>query len=230
MTRPASSTSRFAAGLVAGPSRHGFAVGQRYARFHNDVLALTAPGAPRMPNGIETDVVLTVGEPLLIGDGEFRTPRGTVTAGPLWEARPCPRVALTIRPNANLVLDQLSGWGPGLTPLGDDILVGYTAAAALAGAPLPPADSWGDRTTALSRTLLLLAALGELPEPAHALLEGGNPEPLLRFGSTSGKGIIIGLAAAAARIPTVCSGRFVLALSLPDGPHTFEIFLSEAGC
>jgi|GEM_PF-5109436 hypothetical protein len=230
MRRAAGSTSRFAAGLIAGTSRRGVAVGHGYARFDNDVLALTPRGAPRMPNGIETDVVLTVGEQLLIGDGQFCTASAILIAGPPWEARPSPRVALTIRPDANLAFDQLSGWGPGLTPLGDDILVGYTAAAALAGAPPTPAASWGDRTTALSRTLLALAALGELPEPAHRLLEDGNPQPLLRFGSTSGKGIIVGLAAAPASTATVCDGRFTVALSLPDGPQTFEVFLSEVEC
>ena len=231
MTRPAGSTSRFAAELIAGPLRHGFAVGHGYARFDDDVLALTPPGAPRMPNGIETDVVLTVGEPLLVGDGRFQTAADTITAGPRWEARPSPRVALTIRPSSSLALENLPGWGPGLTPLGDDILVGYTAASALAGAPLPPVDSWSDRTTALSRTLLSLAALGELPEPAHRLLENGDPEPLLRFGSSSGKGIIVGLGAAPAPpAPTVCRGRFALDIALPDGPHTFDVCVSEAEC
>lgn len=35
--------------------------------------------------------------------------------------------------------------------------------------------------------------MGDLPEPAHLLLEDGDVEPLLRFGSTSGKGMILGL-------------------------------------
>jgi hypothetical protein len=44
-------------------------------------------------------------------------------------------------------------------------------------------------TTALSRTLLRLAAQGSVPEAAHRLLEEGDLNPLLDFGATSGTGI-----------------------------------------
>jgi hypothetical protein len=92
----------------------------------------------------------------------------------------------------------LAGRGPGLTPLGDDILVGYLAAAALAGTSGAAVAAWAARTgrvtTALSRTLLRLAARGALPEAAHHLLVDGDPEPLLAFGASSGKGIAFGLA------------------------------------
>jgi hypothetical protein len=52
------------------------------------------------------------------------------------------------------------------------------------------------RTTSLSATLLRHAADGELPEPAHALLERGDPEPLRRFGQSSGRCLLLGLALA----------------------------------
>jgi hypothetical protein len=38
---------------------------------------------------------------------------------------------------------------------------------------------------------------------AYALLETGDPRPLLRFGATSGKGIALGLAAATAEAAAV---------------------------
>jgi hypothetical protein len=52
------------------------------------------------------------------------------------------------------------------------------------------------RTTALAATLLQHAARGELPQPAHALLECGDPGPLCAFGHSSGRAILLGLALA----------------------------------
>lgn len=150
-----------------------------------------------MPNGIEADLSLTPGEPLVVGNGALGTATTTITCGPLWESHPHPRFRLTLSPRPQLRLETLPGHGPGLTPLGDDILLGYFAAAALAGAELDSltaeADRAGRRTTALSRTLLRLAAHGHLPEAAHRVLENGDPNPLLGFGATSGKGIAVGL-------------------------------------
>jgi len=223
------SISRYADELLAGPARRGHAVAHGYALFDRDVLALTPPGAPRLPNGIETDVRLVPGDPLVVGDGELHTTTATITTGPRWDARPSPRIGLSVRPNAELDFARLAGWGPGLTPLGDDILVGYLAAAALAGSARPSIDGFAAATTALSRTFLSLAVLGELPEPAHRLLEDGEHEPLLRFGSTSGKGIIVGLAAATSA-PSACRKDFDFTLPLPDGPQTFHALIGETQC
>lgn len=191
------STSPFAADLLAGPRRRGTAVGARYALVGDEVLAVTPPAELRMPNGIEADLSLTPGEPLVVGNGELQTASATITYGPLWDPRPHPRFRLSLSPRPRLRLDTLPGRGPGLTPLGDDILVGYFAGAALAGADpdslAAKADRAARRTTALSRTLLRLAARGHLPEAAHRLLEQGDPNPLLGFGATSGKGIAVGL-------------------------------------
>jgi hypothetical protein len=227
MMRQCNSTSRFAAELIAGPVRHGIAVAPRYALFDNDVLALTPPGAPRMPNGVETDVVLRPGEAVVVGGGALRTAAAALTAGPLWGSRPSPAIALTIHPAPRIAPERLAGWGPGLTPLGDDILVGYIAAAALAGAAVPAVDAWASRTTALSCTLLCLAAIGELPEPAHRLLEDGDPRPLLRFGATSGKGLIIGLASGSSGVAAHWDARFAVALPLPDGPRVFDVLTAQ---
>lgn len=193
------SVSPFAAALLAGPRRVGKAIGHGYVRIGDDVLAVTRPGAARMPNGIETELELEPGERVTVGRGELRTETGVVTLGPRWNPRP--RVRLAARPRARPRLERLAGRGPGLTPLGDDVLVGYLAGSALAGAAPSAiaalAERAGRQTTALSRTLLLLAAKGQLPEPAHRFLEQGDPEPLLQFGVTSGRGIALGLRLAA---------------------------------
>jgi len=190
----ARSVSRYAAALLEGPRRQGEAIGHGYVRFDSDVIAITPAGAPRMPNGIEADLELAHGEPLTIGDGTLETATATVSAGPIWDARPKPRHTVQVRPRPELDLERLPGRGPGLTPLGDDILVGYLAAAALDGRNVrATAARAARRTTTLGGTLLRLAAQAELPEAAHRLLEDGDIEPLLRFGHTSGAGIALGL-------------------------------------
>jgi hypothetical protein len=192
------STAPFAAELLLGPKVTGVGLGHGYILFRDRVLALTPPGRPRMPNGIETDVVVAEGEAAEVGDAALTTATATVEVGPVWNPRPSPRVSLSLRPQPQLQLDRLAGRGPGLTPLGDDILIGYVAAAALSDASCAATPEPGLRTlqgmTALSATLLELAASGELPEAAHRLLVDGDPEPLLRFGASSGKGIAFGLA------------------------------------
>ena len=192
------STSPFAAQLLAGRRRKGVALGPGYVLFGDAVLALTQPGALRMPNGIETDLRLKWGERVEIGNGVLTTATTSLTAGPLWDPRPRVRVRLTLPWRPRLRLRSLAGRGPGLTPLGDDVLVGFLAGCILSGADpdetAREAEAAARKTTALSRTLLRLAARGELPEAAHRLLEEGDPEPLRVFGHTSGKGIALGLA------------------------------------
>jgi hypothetical protein len=186
-------SSPFAEQLIDGPRRTGTALGHGYIRFGDDVLAVTRPGAPRMPNGVEAVLDLEPGEEVVAGNGALRTARSTVTPGPAWDPRPHAR--LKRGPGRLRRLERLAGRGPGLTPLGDDILIGYIGAAALAGEDVSRlAERAARKTTALSATLLRLAARGELPEPVHAFFERGELEPLQRFGATSGKGIALGIA------------------------------------
>ncbi len=74
----------------------------------------------------------------------------------------------------------LLGRGPGLTPEGDDLLAGAAIGStrwgrrSLAGALCPPDVE--ARTTALSATLLRLAAGGAAPEPMLRVIAGDDPE------------------------------------------------------
>lgn len=220
----AGSVSRFAAALLAGPPRRGQALGHGYVRFGPDVLAVTPAGALRMPNGVECDLVLGEGETVSIGNGELRTATAVVADdGRRWDAQPSPRYELAVHPCPDVDPPRLAGRGPGLTPLGDDVLVGFFAASALAGHDLRPvAERAARRTTALSATLLRLAAQGELPEAAHRLLEEGEIEPLLGFGHTSGAGIALGLALAGRRD---CGARGrITALDVDGRRFELEIF------
>ena len=112
---------------------------------------------------------------------------------------------------------ELLGRGPGLTPEGDDLLAAVAGTLAVLG----PAAGWDQsvlgatvaalvgparaRTTALSATLLELAAEGRLAEPAGRLLDlgpGGEaawPAALARLerlGHGSGRAYAAGIAAA----------------------------------
>jgi hypothetical protein len=177
----------------------GRGLGGGYVDFGGYVLALTAAGGPRMPNGVECDRVPQVGagQEVWAGHGEVVAAGQTLTLGPVWN--PVPRPASsgpTGRPGL-LDADALAGWGPGLTPAGDDIVIGYVAALGLIHGEWPAARAIAERaarrTTSLSATLLRHAGRGELPEPAHAFLERGDPAPLLRFGHSSGRCLILGL-------------------------------------
>jgi hypothetical protein len=111
----------------------------------------------------------------------------------------------------------LAGRGPGLTPEGDDLLAAVAGAVAVLG-PASGFDEPGrggflaalapepGRTTALSATLLALAAEGRLAEPAGRLLDlspagetawPGALSRLERLGHGSGRAYAAGIAATA---------------------------------
>lgn len=100
-------------------------------------------------------------------------------------------------------LDRLIGRGPGLTPLGDDVLAGWLTARAALGRP-DDALAAGVRrrlgaTTLLSATLLDCAIRGEaLPQLSRWLADPSDAtaETLLAVGATSGAGLMAGAAMA----------------------------------
>ena len=96
-------------------------------------------------------------------------------------------------------LDRLLGRGPGLTPLGDDMLAGWFAARIAAGRPDHVLEAAVRRrlavTTLLSATLLDCALHGEvLPQLAAWLAEPTDTttEALLAVGASSGAGLLVG--------------------------------------
>jgi Protein of unknown function (DUF2877) len=98
------------------------------------------------------------------------------------------------------------GRGGGLTPEGDDVVAGMAGVLAAAGRHDDVAALIGTdlrrRTTALSATLLELAALGFGPEPLQAVLAGdASALPrLLAIGHTSGSAYARGAAAGLSRL------------------------------
>jgi uncharacterized protein DUF2877 len=98
------------------------------------------------------------------------------------------------------------GRGPGLTPEGDDFVAGMAGVLAAAGRHDDVAALLGGdlrrRTTALSATLLELAAQAMGPQPLQALLAGnaGALPELLGLGHTSGRAYARGAAAGLSRL------------------------------
>jgi len=146
-----------------------------------------------MPNGIECELAVGRGESVWLG-------RAAAEVACWWDPVPQPRVTLSASPGAAPDVARLVGRGGGLTPSGDDILCGYAAGLVLFAGRKTEAEEIArtarGRTTLLSSTLLDCASRGELPSPAHAFLEEGDPGPLRRFGHSSGRALLVGLALA----------------------------------
>lgn len=103
--------------------------------------------------------------------------------------------------------ELLVGWGPGLTPTGDDVLVGLAVADALCGGgagaarliELATRDA-AERTTFLSRALLEAAHAGRFAPALVALAEADDHRArsravarVERIGSTSGTDLLVGV-------------------------------------
>jgi Protein of unknown function (DUF2877) len=149
-------------------------------------------------------------------------------AADLWDAVPMPEhpaagallraVAAADESAMRAELGALIGWGGGLTPEGDDFVSGVAIALRALGGRLDLPDDLASRTTALSATLLALAADGLAAEPLHDLLDADVPageavERLARIGHSTGRawaaGCALGLRAYLSRAATAsrASGR-----------------------
>jgi hypothetical protein len=200
-----------------------------YVDLDGDVLGLLSATATRVPCGLwsrlpdlshltRRDVRVSGGR-LVLGDVPVRITRlADVRVPPLdphrlgrheaWSpGRPVPMTSGVDLPAGGRLspadVAGLVGHGPGLTPLGDDVLAGWLVTRAAAGAPDPAVSDavrrLRDRTTSLSATLLDCALRGEaLPELRAWLTALGTPaeevaaEALERVGATSGTGLLAG--------------------------------------
>jgi len=178
----------------------GSVLSRGHLQFGDYVVSLTAPGSPRMPNGIECAIQARSSMQVAIGHGRLVVGDMVIHPGPEWNPVPSFEKGLVLPPGPMPSIRALAGFGPGLTPAGDDLLAGYVAGLVLLHRQHKRASRIAEeaaiRTTSLSATLLRHAALGEVPEPVHTLLATGNPRPLISFGHSSGQAWLRGLVSA----------------------------------
>ena len=188
------------ASVVAAP-----VVGRKVVAPYGDdggfVVVVVGRAGPLLPNGVVLTGPAEPG-PVALAGAEVWDPRLRIGPEPAALGR---RIAEVVGVDEALTGDpeqigaRLIGRGPGLTPEGDDAVAGLAAvtaardgawAAALLGRDLRR------RTTALSATLLELAARGMGPEALQALVAGrlGALDRLVRMGHTSGRAYARGAA------------------------------------
>ena len=164
------------------------------------VVVVVGPGGPLLPNGVRVTGAVVAG-PVVTEGAELWDPTLTLAA------------PIAVEPDESLIGRapeaigaELIGRGPGLTPEGDDVVAGMAGVLAAASRHDEVAALLGTdlrrRTTALSATLLELAARGMGPEPLQAVLAGrADALPrLLAMGHTSGRAYARGAAAALTRL------------------------------
>lgn len=185
------SSSALLTSLLYGPERKGTALGPRHLLFPGYVLTLTAPGAPRMPNGIEAALTAAVGQAVTCGDGALTLGRLALDPGTPWEPRPTFQPLAYEPPAPEPLYGLYTGVG---------FLCGYIAGIVLLHGDTSRAELLANdaatSTSTLGATLLLHAARGEVPEPMHVLLCAGDPRPLHEFGGGYGATLLRGLVAA----------------------------------
>jgi Protein of unknown function (DUF2877) len=184
--------------VVAGANRHA-----AYLDLDGFVVIVGRRGDPMMPNGIALDGPLPApGERVVVDDAELWDPTLRLPADPASEildalGSDVPDALWRALETGDPT--ELIGRGPGLTPEGDDYLAGAVAVLAARGHPVRlPADLRA-RTTALSATLLELAAAGYAIDPLHALFGRdwrAALERLVRLGHSTGRAYAVGAAAA----------------------------------
>ena len=187
--------------LLFGSLAKGAVYSRRDVRFGDYVVSLTQPGAPRMPNGIECRVRVRLRDKVVIGGGRLVIGATAVEAGPAWDPVPSKvNRAGVLRPGAEPLLHVVAPRANSNAAAEDDVLAGYVAGLVLLHDQRDRATRLAlaaiARTDALHATLLRHAARGEVPEPVHALLAGGDTGPLLAFGGGSGQSWLRGLLSA----------------------------------
>jgi hypothetical protein len=185
--------------LVAAP-----VVGRRvvapYGEDDGFVTVVVGRGGPLLPNGVVLADDLATG-PVSTDGAEVWDPTVRLADG---VTIPFADPSLAAH-EPEAIGAELIGRGPGLTPEGDDVVCGLAAVIASGPWPVALREAWVEallgadlrrRTTALSATLLELAAHGMGPEPLQALLAGRSSAlpRLVAIGHTSGRAYARGAA------------------------------------
>ena len=187
MKASSQSSSALLKKLLYGLPRKGAILGPRALVFGDYVVSITDPGEPRMPNGFECRVTIPPYARATIGRGSLVVGRAVITPGTEWNPVPAFERIESLPAGPEPLADAIAAWAGGPAAAGSPLLAGYVAGLVLLHAQRRRADQITARASRgsdpLSSTLLSHAALGEVPEPVHALLAQGDAAPLLAYGS-----------------------------------------------
>lgn len=168
------STSALLTTLLDGPAVNGTVFSGHELRFGDYIVAITASGAARMPNGFELKLALRPRTRVSIGQGRLVVAHTEIAPGPGWD--PVPR------------FDPIDCLPPGLPPATRDsatVLAGYLAGLVLLHRQRARAEDIAARSISAAvpaeATLLMHAARGEVPEPVHTLLSTRDASQLVSW-------------------------------------------------
>jgi hypothetical protein len=201
--------------IVARPAlRHVRIVGAGHSASYGEddgfVVVFTRE-PPVLPNGAQIGRLPAVGDEVVVRGDEVWDPTLRLVDPPeIVPPEPDDLAAAVESRDPSLAAAagaRLIGRGGGLTPEGDDLVCGVAALVAVGGWDEAVREAWlaaligGDlrrRTTALSATLLELAARGMGPEPLQAWLAGDRSAlaRLEAIGHSTGRAIARGAALA----------------------------------
>ena len=205
------SASSLLRAALEGALTRGKVLDRAHAQFGDYVVVLTAPGAPRMPNGIECGAAFKPGDRVAIGGGRLVAGRDVVRPGRPWDPRPAVTPAHV--------------WPPGPAPVAaeagvgavwqDEVLAGYVAGLVLLHGQHARAKRLAEAAAATSpplvATMLRHAALGEVPEPVHELFGAGHLGALTTYGAGSGAAWLRGLVSAGYALDVTVLGKAAVA-------------------
>ncbi len=183
MNAESHSLSGLLAALLYGAAKKGTVLSRHDMMFGDYVVTLTAPRAPRMPNGIECRATTSPRADVVIGGGRLIVGRIEVLPGPGWDPVPAfdplPRLPAGPEPQPS----ALAGWMTAQQASPEVLLAGYVAGLVLLHSQRKRAERIAVRAALHAAppnsTMLKHAARGEVPEPVHDLLALRDPAALI---------------------------------------------------
>lgn len=195
------SLSTLLGAVLFGPLVRGRTYARGYVRVGDYILAITSPGAPRMPNGVECELSVRLRARVAVGAGRVVVDGIAMSAGPEWDPVPPSLTRQRPLPAGPEPLVQLVAERPAASIReADGVIAGYVAGIALLHGQVERAvriaEAAAARTTPLAATLLRHAAAGEVPEVLHTFFATGDPQDLLQAPGLAGHAWIRGLISA----------------------------------
>jgi hypothetical protein len=194
------SRSELLSRVLFGPVLTGDVYGRAHLRFGDYVVSITRPGSARMPNGIECDVKVRLRDRVAVGNGRLVVGRTVINPGPEWDPAPSFKRQRVLPAGPEPLVSVAVGGADRFMRSSDVVIAGYLAGLVLLHGQRERAHRLAEaaaaRANPLSATMFRHAALGEVPEPVHALFTTGEPRHVLVTPDPSGTWWLRGLLSA----------------------------------